>query len=165
MKRVTGIGGVFIKSGDPARLRDWYKRHLGIDFEEWGGFAFRWKSPDNPAGEGTTVFVRGDVADGKLANLRVVEKPAELEDLLQIRMWQEPKMADTFLIVTNHFHEIIKYRAAMLLPQSENFRRTSSCAVLGDGRVGYEHWPHTIVQLVLVDFTFVGADADEIACE
>ena len=114
---------------------------------------------------GTTVFVRGDVADGKLANLRVVEKPAELEDLLQIRMWQEPKMADTFLIVTNHFHEIIKYRAAMLLPQSENFRRTSSCAVLGDGRVGYEHWPHTIVQLVLVDFTFVGADADEIACE
>jgi predicted enzyme related to lactoylglutathione lyase len=50
MKRVTGIGGIFIKSSDPARLREWYKKHLAIDFEEWGGVAFRWKEP------GTTVW-------------------------------------------------------------------------------------------------------------
>jgi len=41
MKRVTGIGGIFIKSADPARLRDWYKKHLGIEIEEWGGTAER----------------------------------------------------------------------------------------------------------------------------
>ncbi len=56
MKRVTGIGGIFIKSRDPARLRDWYRKHLGIQFEEWGGFAFHWKGPENPDGVGTTVW-------------------------------------------------------------------------------------------------------------
>jgi len=56
MKRVTGIGGIFIKSADPARLRDWYKQHLGIEIEEWGGTAFKWSGPHNPDGQGTTVW-------------------------------------------------------------------------------------------------------------
>jgi predicted enzyme related to lactoylglutathione lyase len=56
MKRVTGIGGIFIKSDDPQRLREWYRRHLGINFEDWGGFGFSWKSSDNPEGVGTTVW-------------------------------------------------------------------------------------------------------------
>jgi catechol 2,3-dioxygenase-like lactoylglutathione lyase family enzyme len=56
MKRVTGIGGVFFKSRDPKELGAWYKKHLGIEVEEWGGFAFRWKTPDNPEGTGTTVW-------------------------------------------------------------------------------------------------------------
>ena len=42
MKRVTGIGGVFIKAKDPAKLRAWYKTHLGIDVQTWGGATFRW---------------------------------------------------------------------------------------------------------------------------
>src|SRR5258708_18961515 len=41
-KRVTGIGGIFIKAQDPARLRAWYKAHLGIDVKAWGGTSFRW---------------------------------------------------------------------------------------------------------------------------
>lgn len=56
MKRVTGIGGVFIKSADTARLRAWYQKHLGIDVEEWGGTAFRWAGPHNVDGHGTTVW-------------------------------------------------------------------------------------------------------------
>lgn len=56
MKRVTGIGGVFIKSGDPERLREWYRIHLGLNLESWGGMAFKWASPDNPSGTGTTVW-------------------------------------------------------------------------------------------------------------
>jgi hypothetical protein len=40
MKRVTGIGGIFFKARDPAALRAWYKTHLGIDVQEWGGAAF-----------------------------------------------------------------------------------------------------------------------------
>lgn len=56
MKRVTGIGGIFVKSNDPAGLREWYRKHLGIDFEDWGGCAFRWNSDDNPSGIGTTVW-------------------------------------------------------------------------------------------------------------
>ena len=56
MKRVIGIGGIFLKSADPARLRDWYKTHLGIEIEEWGGTAFKWSGPHNPQGQGTTVW-------------------------------------------------------------------------------------------------------------
>ena len=56
MKRVTGIGGVFFKSKDPKALGIWYKTHLGIDVQEWGGAAFQWKSADNPEGIGTTAW-------------------------------------------------------------------------------------------------------------
>jgi catechol 2,3-dioxygenase-like lactoylglutathione lyase family enzyme len=56
MKRVTGIGGIFFKARDPVALRDWYRRHLGLPLEEWGGCGFRWSSPDNPQGTGTTIW-------------------------------------------------------------------------------------------------------------
>ena len=42
MKRVTGIGGIFFKAKDAASLRAWYKQHLGIDVQAWGGAAFDW---------------------------------------------------------------------------------------------------------------------------
>jgi catechol 2,3-dioxygenase-like lactoylglutathione lyase family enzyme len=56
MKRVTGIGGIFFKAKDPKALAAWYKEHLGIGVEEWGGAAFRWNGPDNPQGTGTTIW-------------------------------------------------------------------------------------------------------------
>ena len=31
MQHVTGIGGLFFRSKDPAALGQWYKEHLGID--------------------------------------------------------------------------------------------------------------------------------------
>lgn len=57
MKRVTGIGGIFIKAQDTERMGDWYRRHLGIDIQAWGGTAFRWNDPERvePDG-GVTVW-------------------------------------------------------------------------------------------------------------
>lgn len=63
MKRVTGIGGVFFKAKDPVALRAWYKRHLGIDVQDWGGTAFRWTDDTGTAKAGTTVWSIGS-ADG-----------------------------------------------------------------------------------------------------
>jgi predicted enzyme related to lactoylglutathione lyase len=40
VERATGIGGVFVRSARPQRLRAWYAEHLGIDIEEWGGTVF-----------------------------------------------------------------------------------------------------------------------------
>ena len=51
MKRVTGIGGIFFQANDPAALGAWYKRHLGIDVQPWGGAAFDWTDPT-----GTTAW-------------------------------------------------------------------------------------------------------------
>lgn len=56
MKRVTGIGGVFFKAKDAQALHEWYRRHLGIDVQAWGGTAFRWHSPESPNPDGMTVW-------------------------------------------------------------------------------------------------------------
>lgn len=34
--RVTGIGGIFIKSKNPDEMKDWYKKNLGLDTDKWG---------------------------------------------------------------------------------------------------------------------------------
>jgi hypothetical protein len=41
MKRVTGFGGIFFKSGDPEKLREWYRSHLGIESEHESGAVFK----------------------------------------------------------------------------------------------------------------------------
>jgi len=56
MKRVTGIGGVFLKAKDAPALRAWYKRHLGVDVQAWGGAAFSWVDADGKPTGGTTVW-------------------------------------------------------------------------------------------------------------
>jgi predicted enzyme related to lactoylglutathione lyase len=53
---VTGIGGVFVKSRDPAALLEWYRAHLGIESAEWGGFAFQWQEKERPDETGYTVW-------------------------------------------------------------------------------------------------------------
>lgn len=50
MAKVTGIGGVFFKARDPKILGDWYRDHLGLDVQTWGGAALRWGTPENPSG-------------------------------------------------------------------------------------------------------------------
>src|SRR2546423_12958799 len=41
MKRVTGIGGIFFKANDPEKLSAWYKKHLGLEVQEFGGVVFQ----------------------------------------------------------------------------------------------------------------------------
>lgn len=50
MKRVTGIGGIFFKSSDPARLGAWYRDHLGLDVNDWGGAIFQWGGSNSESG-------------------------------------------------------------------------------------------------------------------
>ncbi len=88
MNRVTGIGGIFFKAKDPKALQDWYRRHLGIDVQDWGGAAFTWTDADGQPAGGTTIWSIGS-ADGAsfapgtapvLVNYRV----ADLHALLQL---------------------------------------------------------------------------------
>ena len=50
MKRVTGIGGIFFKSPDPKGLAAWYRDHLGLEVNEWGGAVFQWGGPESLQG-------------------------------------------------------------------------------------------------------------------
>ena len=49
MKHVLGIGGIFFKAQDSDKLAAWYKGHLGLEVEEYGGVTFREGAGDDPA--------------------------------------------------------------------------------------------------------------------
>src|SRR6516165_5454951 len=57
MKRVTGIGGIFFHAKDPAALGAWYKTHLGIDIQNWGGAVFEWAGANGNPIKGSTAWL------------------------------------------------------------------------------------------------------------
>jgi predicted enzyme related to lactoylglutathione lyase len=44
-KRVTGLGGFFFRSEDPKASIEWYRKHLGLNTDEYG-CTFWWKDED-----------------------------------------------------------------------------------------------------------------------
>jgi len=56
MARVTGVGGIFFKCGDPKALSEWYHRVLGLALEDWGGALFR------PGADGPPQLIWGPFA-------------------------------------------------------------------------------------------------------
>lgn len=60
MAKVTGIGGVFIKSTTKgAALATWYRDHLGFALEDFGGAVLNWKD-DKANDGGLTVWATAD---------------------------------------------------------------------------------------------------------
>lgn len=56
MKRVTGIGGIFFRSKDPAASKTWYRDRLGIPVGEDGHAMFLWRENDEPGRTGATIW-------------------------------------------------------------------------------------------------------------
>jgi predicted enzyme related to lactoylglutathione lyase len=54
-KKVTGIGGIFFRSGDPERSKAWYQQHLGLQTDAWGT-NFEWRRADAPDQPGFTQW-------------------------------------------------------------------------------------------------------------
>jgi predicted enzyme related to lactoylglutathione lyase len=67
MKRVTGIGGIFFNARDPVSLCAWYKEHLGVDVQPWGGAAFKWTDAQGKPTAGTTAWSIGDANSSQFA--------------------------------------------------------------------------------------------------
>jgi predicted enzyme related to lactoylglutathione lyase len=86
MKRVTGIGGVFFSARDPARLRTWYKTHLGIDVQDWGGAVFSWVDATGAPANGATAWTIGDGANFAPGNatFMINYRVADLDGLLKL---------------------------------------------------------------------------------
>src|SRR5262245_429222 len=104
MAKVTGIGGVFFKTkGDHKALAAWYKQHLGLTLEDWGGAILKWPD-DKREDEGQTVWhVAGK--DSKwfspstssfMINYRVDDLDALVEQLRAagVKIVQGPEAAD-----------------------------------------------------------------------
>ncbi|MEW6156366.1 MAG: VOC family protein [Verrucomicrobiota bacterium] len=87
MKRVTGIGGIFFKAKDPGALSAWYKKHLGIDVQDWGGAAFSWADDAGNPVLGTTIWSvsasDGDYFAPSTAPFMINYRVADLAELLK----------------------------------------------------------------------------------
>ena len=46
--RITGVGGIFVRSKDPKALRHWYRDVLGVQLESWGGAMLKYDAPGHP---------------------------------------------------------------------------------------------------------------------
>jgi predicted enzyme related to lactoylglutathione lyase len=101
MARVTGIGGVFLRSKDPKRLSAWYVEHLGMPATEWG-VSFDW-TDQVPPGTGTTAWSTfpddtkyfGEGAQRTMINYRVDDLDAMLEQLQAAGVTIDPKRDDS----------------------------------------------------------------------
>jgi catechol 2,3-dioxygenase-like lactoylglutathione lyase family enzyme len=62
VERVTGIGGLFLRSEDPTGLLEWYRRHLGLDGgaddggAESGAALLWWREDRDPDRRGSTTW-------------------------------------------------------------------------------------------------------------
>ncbi|MBW8846820.1 MAG: VOC family protein [Burkholderiales bacterium] len=81
MQRVIGFGGIFFKSSDPKALSEWYRVHLGLEVQPWGGAKI-------PGSAGMTLWTPFKADTGYFApseapfmvNLRV----ADLHGLIEV---------------------------------------------------------------------------------
>jgi predicted enzyme related to lactoylglutathione lyase len=54
-KKVTGVGGIFFKCQDPAKMKDWYNQNLGFNAGQWGA-TFEFRDLDKPGNKGTLAW-------------------------------------------------------------------------------------------------------------
>ena len=100
MNRVTGIGGIFFKAKDSKAMQAWYKRHLGIDVQEWGGAAFSWTDADGKPVGGTTAWcifpAEGDSFAPGTAPFMVNYRVADVGALLKVLREEGCNVLDKF---------------------------------------------------------------------
>jgi predicted enzyme related to lactoylglutathione lyase len=100
MARVTGVGGVFLRSKDPKALQAWYVEHLGFPTTEWG-VSFEW-SDEVPKGTGATAWSTfpqdtgyfGHGEQAVMINYRVDDMDGLLASLEAAGVWIDPKRQD-----------------------------------------------------------------------
>jgi catechol 2,3-dioxygenase-like lactoylglutathione lyase family enzyme len=111
MKRVTGLGGFFFKTPDPAKLKEWYARHLGIPMADaFDGWAFQWRNAEDPSRKGATIWalfpdatpyfdpppgIPGRAAQPFMCNFRVDDLDALLAELGKEGVKIDPKREDS----------------------------------------------------------------------
>jgi predicted enzyme related to lactoylglutathione lyase len=83
MERVTGIGGVFMRSRDPDALSRWYAQHLGINAMSSEADEVWWQAEGptvwSPFPADTDYFGRAE--QGWMINFRVADLDAMLAQL------------------------------------------------------------------------------------
>jgi len=55
MKKVTGVGGIFFKTKDPEKIKEWYNKNLGLVTNEYGS-VFEFRESDKPENKAYSVW-------------------------------------------------------------------------------------------------------------
>lgn len=55
MKKVTGVGGIFFKTKDPDKMKEWYNKNLGLVTNEYGS-VFEFRESDRPENKAYSVW-------------------------------------------------------------------------------------------------------------
>jgi catechol 2,3-dioxygenase-like lactoylglutathione lyase family enzyme len=95
MERALGLGGVFVRSRDPAALARWYAEHLGVPDGLHGEAV--WQPEPGPTlfapfAQDTEKF--GERATGWMLNFRVADLDAMLAQLRTAGVDVEPEVQD-----------------------------------------------------------------------
>ncbi len=78
MKRVTSIGGIFFKTKNPDKVKEWYSKHLGIIIDKYGT-SFEWRHADDKNKKGFTAW-------SPFANDTKYFNPSEKEFMINYRV-------------------------------------------------------------------------------
>lgn len=97
MAKVTGLGGAFFRTPDPAATSAWYRDHLGLEPEEDHPSAtFRWSGGETsvwgPFDADTEYF--GDRDQQFMINFRVDDLDGMLEQLRAASVEVDPQIED-----------------------------------------------------------------------
>ena len=146
MKRVTGIGGIFFKAKDAPSLQAWYKRHLGINVQVWGGPALSFPpTPDaiwstieaSPQNSFSLVSPSGQLAgfaqalprDSSVHLARIIVSPSLrgqgvgrilCEKLIHSAMSQHRPAEITLKVYPNNTPALTLYQSLGFVPVPEN---------------------------------------------
>jgi predicted enzyme related to lactoylglutathione lyase len=86
---VTGVGGIFFKSDNPDKMKEWYSKNLGLVTNEYGSL-FEFRDSDNPESKGYLQWSPFDKETKYFApsskdymiNYRVVNIEAMIENMI-----------------------------------------------------------------------------------
>ena len=86
MKKVTGIGGIFFKCNDPAKIKQWYHDNLGLETDEYGA-GFEWLHADDTSKRGFTQWspfpVSSDYMEPSVKEFMINYRVENLEALVE----------------------------------------------------------------------------------
>jgi len=99
MKKVTGIGGIFFKCNNPNQAKDWYKKHLGFDTDQWGT-NFEWRQAADPSKKGFTQWSPSSQATDHFSNAFMINYRVEnLEWLVEELVKEGVTIVDSIEII------------------------------------------------------------------
>ena len=108
---------------------------------------------------GQTVYVEADIENGRLVNLKSVDKIVSPDKTLTAK-FEQSEDGGMLLTVSNPFDQTIKFDMGIAPLDKEELYRTSSCPI---NKTVFEMWPEPIFLVVLGNGRVAGSE--ETACK